>query len=44
MLKIKWALGFFDGRALNSVRIYHGGSDITVTQQLLDGADVVVGL
>ena len=26
------------------MRINHGGSDITVTQKLLNGADVVVGL
>ena len=44
ILKIKGALGFFDGRAFNGMRIYHGGPDITVTQKLLDGADVVVGL
>ena len=44
MLKIKRALGFFDGRGFNRMRINHGGSDITVAQKLLNGADVVVGL
>ena len=44
MLKIKWALGLFDGRAFNRMRINHGRSDVAVTQKLLNGADVVVGL
>ncbi len=42
--KIKRALGFFDGLALDCMGINHCGSDIAVPQKLLNRADVVIGL
>ena len=43
-LKIKPAFGLFDGFSFDCMRINHGGSDITVTQQFLNCADIIVGL
>jgi len=43
-LKIKPVFGLFDGLSFDCMRINHGGSDITVTQQFLNCADIIVGL
>ena len=43
-LKIKRAPGLFDGFAFNCVGINLGGSDIAVTQQFLNRANIIIGL
>jgi len=43
-LKIQRAFQVFDRPARNAVRIDHRGPDIRVSQQRLDGADVIVRL
>jgi hypothetical protein len=42
--EIERAFCLFYGYAPYGMRVYHGGSDIAVAKQLLNRADVVVGL
>jgi len=42
--QIERAYGFPNGGAFHRMRVDHGGPDIAMPQQLLDGADVGVGL
>ena len=41
--EIKGAFGLFDGSAFDDVGVDHGGPNVAVTQQFLNGSDVVVG-
>jgi hypothetical protein len=43
-LKIKRPFGLFDGFVFNCMAINHGSSDIAVTQQFQDRANIIVGL
>ena len=42
--EIERAFDLFDGLAPYCVSIYHGRSYITVSQHLLNGADIIIGL
>jgi len=44
LLKIKGTFRFFFGLALNGMGINHRGSHITVTQQFLNGTNVIICL
>lgn len=43
-LKIKRAFHLFDGSAFNSMGINHGSSHIAMAEQLLNGANIIIGL
>ncbi len=42
--EIKWAFYLFDSLVFDRMSIYHGRPYIAVSQHLLNGADIVVGL
>ena len=43
-LKIKGAFCVLDRHGLDGVRVDHGGSQIAMPQQLLNRADIIIGL